>query len=141
MTRTEFVEEVLGFQDLIDFCNDNGCDDIVQHIYDKETVDGFIMEAIQSDCFGCDTWQGLYAILDEMPDCEWYDLEWGYEEAEFESRKDEVLDYMDDNGLWEEEEDEEDEEEDDETSVLEELEEQVPEVDSGEMMALLGDIL
>lgn len=139
MTRTEFVEEVLDFGDLINFCYENRCDDIVQSIYSRESVDDIIMEGIRDNCFGCDTWQQLYTALDTIPDCEWYDLEYDYDEADFDYKKEEVLNYADENGLWEEEEDEED---DDETFVLNEEDgEQEPDVNTNEMMLLFGCIL
>lgn len=143
MTRTEFIEEVLDFGDLISFCDGEGCGDIVEHIYDKDSVDDIIMEEICSGCFGCATWQELYGILDNMPDCEWYDLEYDYDETDFDEKKDEVLDYMDNNGLWEDEEGED--EEDDETFVLdeddEEDEDQGLNVNADDVMVLLENIL
>ena len=134
MTRDEFVEEITGFGDLISFCCDNGYSELVDYIYDRESTNDVVMDGIQLDYLGCNTWTELRDRLDEIPDCDWYDIEWGYEEADFDCKKAEVLAYLDHDGFWDEE---------DETSVLdEEMEddEQSLEVDTSEMMSLIEAI-
>lgn len=141
MTRDEFVEEITGFGDLISFCYDNDYSELVDYIYDRDATDEVIMDGIQYDRLGCDTWSELRNRLDEIPDCDWYDLEWGYEEADFDCKKAEVLAYLDHDGFWDEE--DEDEEDDDETSVSDEEvedDEQSLEVDTSEMMSLIEAI-
>ena len=136
MTRDEFVEEITGFGDLLSFCQDNNYYELVDYIYDRDTADEIIMEGIQYDRLGCDTWTELRDRLDEIPDCDWYDTEWGYEEADFYTKKAEVLAYLDHDGFW-------DEEDEDETSVSddsEEEDEQLLEVDTSEMMSLIRAI-
>lgn len=137
MTRDEFVEEIEDFGDLISFCCDNGYSELVDYIYDRVSTNDVIMDGIQCDNLGCNTWTELHDRLGEIPDCDWYDLEWGYEEADFDCKKAEVLAYLDHDGFWDEE------DEDDETSVSDEAEdddEQPLEVDTSEMMSLIEAI-
>ena len=134
MTRDEFVEGITGFGDLISFCCDNGYSELVDYIYDRESTNDVVMDGIQLDYLGCNTWTELRDRLDEIPDCDWYDIEWGYEEADFDCKKAEVLAYLDHDGFWDEE---------DETSVSDEAEdddEQLLEVDTSEMMSLIEAI-
>ena len=134
MTRDEFVEEITSFGDLITFCHRYGYVDLIDYIYDRDALDEAIMTDIQLDYLGCNTWTELRDRLDEIPDCDWYDVEWCYEEADFDCKKAEVLAYLDHDGFWDEE---------DETSVSDEAEdddEQPLEVDTSEMMSLIEAI-
>lgn len=131
MTRDEFVEEITSFGDLITFCHRYRYVDLIDYIYDRNAMAETIMAEIQLDYLGCNTWTELRDRLDEIPDCDWYDIEWGYEEADFDCKKAEVLAYLDHDGFWDEE---------DETSVSDEAEdddEQSLEVDTSEMMSLI----
>ena len=139
MTRDGFVEEITGFGDLISFCCDNGYSELVDYIYDRESTNDVVMDGIQLDYLGCNTWTELRDWLDEIPDCDWYDVEWGYEEADFDCKKAVVLAYLDHDGFW----DDENDEEDDKTSVsdgAEDDDEQPLEVDTSEMMSLIEAI-
>lgn len=139
MTRDEFVEEITSFGDLIAFCHRYGYVDLIDYIYDRDAMAETIMMDIQLDYLGCNTWTELRDRLDEIPDCDWYDIEWGYEEADFDCKKAEVLAYLDHDGFW----DDENDEEDDKTSVSDEAEdddEQPLEVDTSEMMSLIEAI-
>lgn len=134
MTRDEFVEEITSFGDLITFCHRYRYVDLIDYIYDRDAMAEAIMAEIQLDYLGCNTWTELRDRLDEIPDCDWYDIEWGYEEADFDCKKAEVLAYLDHDGFWDEE---------DETSVSDEAEdddEQPLEVDTSEMMSLIEAI-
>ena len=134
MTRDEFVEEITSFGDLITFCHRYRYVDLIDYIYDRDAMAEAIMAEIQLDYLGCNTWTELRDRLDEIPDCDWYDIEWGYEEADFDCKKAEVLAYLDHDGFWDEE---------DETSVSDEEvedDEQSLEVDTSEMMSLIEAI-
>lgn len=110
MTRQEFIEDVTSFSDLIMFCQDHGidyCDDI----YDAYCVNDYIMDAIGN----MREWTQVREFLKDIPEGVEYYRENGcgeFEDADyfFDDYKEDTLRYMDENGLW----DEEDEPDDDE---------------------------
>lgn len=134
MTRREFVEGVFDMADLINFCYDNDCDELVENIYDEYAVNEFIMERIKDDCFGCDDWQSLRASLDNIPEADYYDLTFDYDRADPEELKQSILDWMDEHNAWGNE-----EPEDETHSSLSPFgcEDDGDLVDAGEMMKLL----
>lgn len=116
MTRDEFLEEITTWQQLRDFCEDNGCGDYLMDIYSEEDRDGYVDDCIV-DWARDYTWTELYSILDNIPTgYEYYRLcedgDWeGLTQADFDAFKDDVADWCDRNDIWDEEYTEEDDEE------------------------------
>lgn len=121
MTRAEFVENIEDFNDLIMFCYQEDID-ICDNVVDQERYNDTIMERLRN-YEGFDTWQEAYQFLRNLPDDYDYYREDDYGDFEgltdddFDSYKQDVMDYMDRNAAWDiippeddEEEDEPDEE-------------------------------
>lgn len=133
MTRREFLDNVDDFYGLLEFCNENGCD-ICEDIYDSDTydecVDDDLAEATRED-----GWRTIRDWLDDLPTG--YDfyrregfLTYSGVDNDFEDYKSDVLEWADDNEIWDEEDDEEEEEEGLEEDVVEdddfEVEDDIP---------------
>ena len=107
MTRTEFLDEVNDFCELICFCSDHDiyiCDDI----YDEDEMDDWLNEHLNELANSMD-WGELKDYLNEVP-CDsgyYYRQDGDYfcvADAEFDDYKNAVLEEMDRNGDWDEEE-------------------------------------
>ena len=118
MTRQDFIEEVSNFSELIDFCSENGCSELGD-VYDEDTYNEIINQDIVQWAREED-WKSLYNILDSLPDgFEYYSCEYGEWTGlgwdDFHYYKENVLEWADRNGVFDEEEEPEPEpEEDDE---------------------------
>ena len=114
MTRQEFLDDVCDFSELRDFCYDNDCG-ICDDIYDDESKDDYINEHLSDMVDDADDWQSLYRTLGDIPTgYDYYRLDDygdfnGLCDDDFEDYKDEVLEWMDDNEYWDEDEDDEEE--------------------------------
>lgn len=129
MTRNEFLESVNDWWELKDFCVDCDCD-YLDSIYDEdglnEEIDYFLREGYADDY----SWRELRDALEDIPTG--YDayrqnncFDWdGLDDGDFDSYKDDVLDWADDHGVWDE--DEGDEEYFDEEPTEEEIIEEEP---------------
>ena len=112
MTRTEFLEDVNSWWELIEFCSNEGCD-TCEDIYSEDSRDEYINEQLMAWARE-DTWQELYSRLENIPTG--YDYyrddgygEWvGMDDGDFDEYKDDVLEWMDNHGYWDEEDDDED---------------------------------
>ena len=123
MRRQEFIDEVTTWRDLVEFCSNEGID-FLDDVYDDEQKDEYVDEHLDDICSG-NTWQDVYSILGSIPEGYDYYLKdedaWmefrGLSEGEalFYRRKDEIVEYYDENGYWEDD----DEEEIDEDDVFE----------------------
>lgn len=130
MTRQEFVDDVTTWWELIDFCNDEGCDyceDIVDEDAYNEYIDDSLYDKVRN---GHEGWQDIYEWLEGFPTgYEFYDR---YNDCgvdyDFDSYKNDVLNWGDECGIWEEDEEEEEEFDED----LEEDEEELEEIDYNE---------
>ena len=109
MYRQEFIDGVTSWSELVDFCNDEGldyCDDI----YSDGQKDNWINEHLDDICEDA-TWQDVLCTLRSIPEGYDYYLKdedyWmefrGLSDDEdlFYSRKNEILAYADEHGLWE----------------------------------------
>lgn len=114
MTRAEFFENVTSWWDLKDFCSDEQCD-ICDDIYDEGSRDDYINECL-IDWARNDSWTELLSRLEDIPtgyDYYRYDDygEWeGLVDGDFDEIRDEVAEWMDDNGYWDDDEEEADDE-------------------------------
>lgn len=117
MTRQEFIDSVTDFYELTDFCRDWDLD-ICGDVYSEDDRDSYLNEVIHA--WACDeTWQSVRDMLDHIvTGYDWYrrhyDDEWEGIDDEFEDYKDRVIDFMDENAYWDDEEDEEEEEDEQE---------------------------
>lgn len=109
MTRQEFLG-IEYWSDLIDFCADEDigfCDEIYDETSYNDKIDDELEEQVHYD-----GWQDIRNWLNALPrGCEYYfrDEDNGWSEAtdeNFETIKDDILDFMDDNDRWEEDEEE-----------------------------------
>ena len=131
MTRAEF-DDIYDISDLIDFCRDNGCEEFVEDVYTEYQRDEIINDDLVSMAREADDWQDLYNKLDNIPTgCDYYmwngeDYE-GFDDWDFENIKSQVLEYCEDNDVFEDEDDEDNEEEDDEGDDAPEDEDSVEE--------------
>lgn len=116
MTRAEFYENVTTWRDLKNFCYDEQCE-ICDDIYDEEGRDDYINDCLM-DWARLDSWSELLVRLEDIPTgydyyrCDDYG-EWeGLDDDDFDEIRDEVAEWMDENGYWGDDEEEADDEED-----------------------------
>lgn len=130
MTRNEFMEDILDWQELLSFCADNQCD-LCDDIYSEDETNDMINNQVAFMIECKENWWTIREYLDYIDGvdqgCEYYrtngvgDFD-GLTNDDFEDYKHEVLKWMNDNNLFEEEcDDEMDEDyEDEEELVVEE---------------------
>lgn len=117
MTRDEFYEEITDWWELKDFC-DNESLSTLDCIYDEYDFDEHIDDALDNVVrFGGEGWYDIKDMLNEVPtghrfyyvdpDDAWNC--WGVDD-DFEDWKQDVINAMDDLGLWEIEDDDDEEE-------------------------------
>ena len=113
MTRSYFLDYVTDWYELIDLCGEYDCD-ICEDIIDDDQLDEYVMDGISNSN---QSWRGIRDFLSDIPtgyDYYRYDGTFDYvglDDSDFEDYKSRVLDWMDEDSLWDEE--EEDENEDD----------------------------
>lgn len=114
MTRQEFDENISSWYDLLEFCRDAECP-VCEDVYDEDDrnneIDVWIEEYV---CHH--SWQDVKDKLCDIPEGYDYhrndgDGDWvGLDDSDLDDYKDDVMSWMDNRGLWDEEEDEEEEE-------------------------------
>jgi len=128
MTRTEFLDNINEWWELVDFCNDEGCyvcEDLFGHDCLDEQIENDISEALSNN----DGWQTIRDCLNEIDtDYSYYRNDGflnyiGLDADDFSAYKDDVLEWGDNNGVWEDEEEYEEEYRED---VYEEEDEEEP---------------
>lgn len=115
MTREEFIDDITTMWELLDFCEEHGCY-VCEDVYSDEAYNDFINEDIVEWARN-ETWENLLSILQDLPTGydyyrrdeygDWY----GVDSYDFDSYKNDVLSWGDDNCEWDEPEEEEGEEE------------------------------
>ncbi len=127
MTKTYFIEEINYWWELIDFCNEYGCS-ICGNVYDEETVDDFIKEDIDY-LFGSEPWENIGSQLSQFySGSEYYRRDGALDyvaldDYDFAYNKDDVLEWAEEEGVFEEEgEAEESVDEDEEKELTPQLE-------------------
>lgn len=113
MTRQEFIEGVTAWGELLDFCYDNDssiCEDIVSYDTMDEEVESDLRDEV-----GDRSWRDIRDLLCGIDtDYDYYRRDGSFNyypldnNGDFDEYKDEVLEWMDDNGYWDEEAEEED---------------------------------
>lgn len=109
MTREEF-NDITTVEELLDTASDVGCDDVEGSIYSSESRDDILNERM-SDCVRDYTWREMLGLLNGWEDDGGYDWyvydDWGDfrpltdGDDEFESLKEELYEFMDENGDFE----------------------------------------
>lgn len=135
MTRQEFIDDVLDFQQLVDFASEFGYE--FDDAYSEESYDDVINDELTENDQG---WQDVKDWLNSLPDGydfyirdRWGDWE-GRSSDDIDDLKEEFLNWADDDGgvfdeEYEEEEAEEEEAEEEELEEEETEEESAPETD------------
>lgn len=114
MTRNEFLDDVLEWDELFNVANEHGCESLCD-VFTYDAMHDYIMSEIPS-FVESNSWQTLRDRLDDIDtDCNYFEyygmLEFRGIDEDFESYKDMILREIDNDNGWDEE--EEDEEEDD----------------------------
>ena len=116
MTRDEFINGINEWWELIDFCNNEDCD-ICEDIYDEDERDDYINSNLYEIAEEAGNWCDLKETLEDIPTDDgyylcngWTDWDW-LDDDDFRAYKNDVLEWMDDNDMWDDEEDEEYDEE------------------------------
>lgn len=114
MTRAGFFENVTSWWELKDFCGEQGCS-LCDNVYDDEARDDYIDENLVNWVRN-DTWYDLRNRLDNLDTGYDYWLlddygDWtGLDDGDFYNMKDEVAEWVDNYGDWDDDEEEADEE-------------------------------
>lgn len=112
MTRQQFIEGINDWWELIDFCNDEGCN-FCDDVYSEESRDDYINEHLVDMARDAGSWPELLDTLNDITTgYDYYRLndygEWFIlDDYEFNQYKDDVLEWCDDNSIWEDDEEEE----------------------------------
>ncbi len=114
MTRQEFIDDITTWSELIDFCHDENID-YCDNVYSDERYNDHINDELE-DTARNEGWQDVRDWLTSLPSGYDYYIEDGYGEWEvadddaFDDIRGEVIEYMDNNDYWDEDEEEEIEE-------------------------------
>ena len=118
MTRQEFIDNVETWDELKDFCYDVNCD-YCDEVYSADSRDDCINEDLADMARNADSWQELLGQLQDI-ETGWdyyihgdYGVWSGTEDGDdiFGDYKDDVLEWMDNNDYWDEDDEEEEVEE------------------------------
>lgn len=145
MTRQDFIDNVNTYYDLVDFCQE--IDYYVDGIYSEDERDDLIYEEIIDMVRSC-SWNEIKNYLDDMPEGYdyYYKNEWGewigYDYDQIDEFKELVLDYADENDLFDRDDEEDENDTADEEDEPEESEEaQEEDNDPVELGCDMGDFL
>ena len=107
MTRQEFINNIIDWDDLFDVCNELDCQ-ICSDIYDEYDIDNIIDDWLR---YSDSSWRIVRDKLSNIPEDYAYYLDngdgdiIGLDDSDFRYYKDDVLDWSDARGLWDEEND------------------------------------
>ena len=109
MTRQEFIDDILDMSDLYNFCaNTRGYDHVIEDIYAEDALDDYVNNEVSSYT----DWRDLYNFLEDIPTgYDWYRIDYygditGIDDSEFEDIKSDLLDELDSDEWFEDEEEE-----------------------------------
>lgn len=105
MTREEFVRDICSWYDLVEFCIDEGYDELVDDIYSEESRDEDLDNEISYMAREVSSWMELRDVLDSIPEgYEYYKKDgwdwYGLDQYDFSERKDDILQKLDDDEYW-----------------------------------------
>lgn len=118
MTREEFQENVNCWYDLKEFCNEYGCE-VCSDIYSQDEMDEEIDNSIVDMAREATDWKVLLSKLEDIPTEDDYYLSNGYgdfielDDDDFDCHKDDVFDWAENEGIFDEEDEEDEESEED----------------------------
>lgn len=118
MTREEFQENVNSWYDLREFCNEYGCE-VCSDIYSQDEMDEEIDNSIVDMAREATDWKDLLSKLEDIPTEDDYYLKNGYgdftelDDEDFDCHKDDVFDWAENEGIFDEEDEEDEESEED----------------------------
>ena len=114
MTKDEFYDEIEDFYDLIGFCEDHGCSHIVQNIRESDSFNDWVWDVIENNRSRW-FWHDVRDMLSRLdpPSSEYFSTPEGINDLVFgelwgddlNGYKDDVADWGDDEGFWDEEDD------------------------------------
>ena len=116
MTREEFIRDICDFGDLRDFCYDYDYDSFTSDILTDDELDEWLNDWVSGNADGYD-WYRLRDILSNIPTgCDYYNVSDGIGDIEgyssdgyeFDDFKEELLERLDNDDFWDEEEEEDD---------------------------------
>ena len=128
MTREEFQENVNSWYDLREFCNEYGCEGC-SDIYSQGEMDEEIDNSIVDMAREATDWRDLLSKLEDIPTEDEYYIKNGYgdftevDEEDFDYHKDDVFDWAENEGVFDEEDEEDEEPEEGSEEDIEEPEE------------------
>ena len=112
MTRSYFLDYVTEWGELIELCREYDCD-ICEDIIDEDELDDYVSSDISNTDYG---WRSIRDSLSDIPTgYDYYRCDGtfdyvGLDDSDFEDYKSRVLDWMDEDDLWEPEEGEDEDE-------------------------------
>lgn len=118
MTREEFQENVNCWYDLREFCNEYDCE-VCSDIYSQDEMDEEIDNSIVDMAREATDWKDLLSKLEDIPTEDDYYLRNGYgdfrelDDDDFDCHKDDVFDWAENEGIFDEEDEEDEESEED----------------------------
>lgn len=118
MTREEFQENVNCWYDLREFCNEYGCE-VCDDIYSQDEMDEEIDNSIVDMAREATDWKVLLSQLEDIPTEDDYYMRNGYgdfrelDDEDFDCHKDDVFDWAENEGIFDEEDEEDEESEED----------------------------
>lgn len=123
MTREEFINDINDWQALLDFCYDNDCH-ICDNVYSQEVKDDYVNQRLVDEARSVGSWYELYQWLDDIPDGSDYyviddygDIQELDDYDDFDRYKEDVLNDIDEEELWDVEEEDEDSDADNEAEI------------------------
>lgn len=132
MTRSDFINDITRWWELIDFCLDVGCE-VCEDIVSNDDLDGNIEDDIENAANEELGWVEIRNRLNDIETGYDYYVNDGYmiyngldDEEDFDEYKNEVIDWMDSYGDWDEEDTEDDDFVDEENSYQEEEDNEPP---------------
>lgn len=145
MTKDEFYERVSDFDDLVDFCEEYNCYHLIEDLKPSEEFDDWVwdrLEELRHSWY----WYDLRAALNnfDAPSGDYFipGAELEYSEpsnADLDSYMDDVIDWGDEVGFWDEEDDDEDYDDDDSDCCWDEVVQEEPDFTSDiEITMLIG---
>lgn len=108
MTRQQFLEEIDGWGELINFCYEEDCD-LCDDVYDEDGKDSFYNDLLVDMASDADNWQDLSSRLNYIPEGDGYYILDNFGDDmrtadydDFQEIKNQVLEWGDDREIWEE---------------------------------------
>lgn len=128
MTREQFIEQYNSFDELYDFAQDNNLYDFFDDYFTEDGLDEFINDKM-ADMTRYESWTTVRDYLDEVPQgYDWYRIDqydgnfYGVDAEDCENIKQQILEALDEEGdFWEEEADDEVDEEEEFDEYAEEI--------------------